>query len=283
MLPGVALAALLVVVFFAQTDATSTLSWNIRVQARAEQEVSLAYQSETLILDLETGVRGFLLTHDRVFLEPWQSARTAFPLRSAALVGLEAQNGSVALGLARRIASDGESYIRDFAVPQILAVEANPKGAASVAAALQGKRRVDALRLMFTELIKRDQPGRPAELRAQAAAGRASGSELAGLLGALVLLAASALYLRRAVLRPILAVGHVADERAAGDLSARVKPTSATELARLANSFNAMADAVQDAHDRLEDQPPSLDARRCSSTPCWSTCPTCCWSGMRVI
>ena len=185
MLPGVALAALLVVVFFVQSDATSTLSWNVRVQARAEQEVSLAYQSETLVLDLETGVRGFLLTHDRRFLEPWQLARTEFPLRSAALVDLEAQNGSVDLQLAKRIASEGEFYIRDFAVPQILAVEAHPEGAASLAAALQGKRRVDALRLVFAELIQRDQkPAAPAEVRAQAAAGLASASELAGLLGA---------------------------------------------------------------------------------------------------
>ena len=258
-LPGVALALVLVVVFFVQSDATSTLSWNVRVQSRAEQEVSLAYQSETLVLDLETGVRGFLLTHDRRFLEPWQLARTEFPLRSAALVDLEAQNGSVDLQLAKRIASEGEFYIRDFAVPQILAVEAHPEGAASLAAALQGKRRVDALRLVFAELIQRDQqPAAPAEVRAQAAAGQASASELAGLLGALVLLAASTVYLRRAVLRPILAVGKVADEMSTGDLSARVKPASATELSRLANSFNAMADALQDGHGRLEDQAAEL-------------------------
>ena len=173
MLPGVALAALLVVVFFAQTDATSTLSWNIRVQARAEQEVSLAYQSETLmLLDLETGVRGFLLTHDRVFLEPWQSARTAFPLRSAALVGLEAQEWERRFGPGEEgvAESDGESYIRDFAVPQVLRRrEANPKGAASIAAALQGKRRVDALR---THVHRADQ--------ARSAAGRPCGIEGTG-------------------------------------------------------------------------------------------------------
>jgi PAS domain S-box-containing protein len=255
LLPGVALAVLLLAVFFAQRDATSTLSRNVRVQARAEQEVSLAYQSETLLLDLETGVRGFLLTHDRRFLEPWQSARTAFPARSSTLVALEAQNGSVDLGLARRIASEGESYIRDFAVPQILTVQRNPTGAVNVAAALRGKRRVDALRLIFAELIKRNQqPAAPAELQAQAAASRASAYELGGLVGALVLLAASALYLRRAVLRPIRKVGNAADDLAAGDLSVRVEPASATELSRLASSFNAMADALQDGHGRLEDQ-----------------------------
>jgi PAS domain S-box-containing protein len=259
LLPGVALAVLLLIVFVAQRDATSTLSWNVRAQARAEQEVSLAYQSETLLLDLETGVRGFLLTHDRRFLEPWQSARTAFPVRSSRLVSLEAQNGSVDLRLAKRIASQGESYIRDFAIPQILAVQANQASPSSLAAALQGKRRVDALRLIFAELIRRDQqPAAPAELQAQDAAGRASASELAGFVGALVLLAVSAVYLRRAVLRPIRRVGKVADEMAAGDLSVRVEPASATELSRLASSFNTMADALQDGHARLEDQAAEL-------------------------
>jgi CHASE3 domain sensor protein len=63
LVPGVALAVLLLAVFFAQREATAALSRNVRAQARAEQEVSLAYRSETLLLDLETGVRGFLLTH----------------------------------------------------------------------------------------------------------------------------------------------------------------------------------------------------------------------------
>jgi PAS domain S-box-containing protein len=261
LLPGVALAVLLLAVFFAQRDATSTLSWNVRAQARAEQEVSRAYQSETLLLDLETGVRGFLLTHDRRFLEPWQSARSAFPASSSVLVGLEAHGGAVEFGLARRIQSGGEAYIRDFAVREIRAVEENPGSASSLAAALQGKRRVDALRPLFTELIKlNQQPAGPAEQRAQAAAGRASAYELTGLAVALVLLAVSAVYLRRGVLRPIRRVGKVADEMAAGDLSVRVQPASATELSRLAGSFNTMADALRDSHKRLQDQATELRA-----------------------
>ena len=259
LLPGVALAVLLVAVYFVQAAATSTLSWNVREQARAEREVSLAYQSETLLLDLETGVRGYLLTHDRKFLDPWQSARTEFPARSALLANIERGSGSVDLGLAATIVSEGDAYINDFAVPQVRLVETDPKAARSVAAALEGKRRVDALRLVFAELIRRDQdPAAPAERAAQAAAGRASAYELAGLVGALALLAISALYLGRAVLRPILRVGNAADAMAAGDLAVRVEPASAAELSHLASSFNAMADALQDGQARLEDQAAKL-------------------------
>jgi PAS domain S-box-containing protein len=261
LVPGLALAVLLLAVFFAQRDATTTLSANVRAQARAEQEVSRAYQSETLLLDLETGVRGFLLTHDRVFLEPWQSARSAFPASSSVLVSLEAHSGSVAFGLAREIRNGGEAYINDFAVPEILAVEADPASATSLAAALDGKRRVDALRPLFTELIRLSQrPAAPAEQRAQAAAGRASAYELAGLAAALVLIMVSAVYLRHGVLGPIRRVGKVADARAAGDLSVRAAPSSTLELSRLASSFNTMADALQDSHDRLQAQ--TVELRR---------------------
>jgi len=261
LVPGLALALLLLAVFFAQRDATTTLSANVRAQARAEQEVAGAYRSETLLLDLETGVRGFLLTHNRVFLQPWHSARKAFPVSSSVLVDLEARGGSVALGLARKIRRGGESYINDFAAPKIFAAEADPAGAASLASALEGKRRVDALRPLFTELIKlSQQPAAPAERRAQAAAGRASAYELAGLAAALVLILLSALYLRRGVLGPILRVGKAADARAAGDLSVRVAPSSTLELSRLASSFNTMAGAVQDSHDRLQAQ--TVELRR---------------------
>jgi PAS domain S-box-containing protein len=259
LVPGVALAVLLLAVFVAQRDATSTLSQNVLAQARAEQEVSLAYQTETLLLDMETGLRGFLLTPNRSFLQPWNLAVEEFPARSADLITLEAQTGTVALGLARRIASGVESYIHDFSIPRLRAFAANAHTGASLAAALEGKRRVDALRLEFAELITRNQqPAAPAELRAQAAATRASEYELAGLLGALVLLAGSAVYLRRAVLRPIRRVANVADAMATGDLSVRVKPASANELVRLANSFNTMAAELQDGHDRLEDQAAEL-------------------------
>jgi len=261
LLPGVAVGVVLLAAFLAQRDATSTLSWNVRAQALAEQEVARDYQTETLLLDLETGVRGFLLTHDRVFLQPWQSARTAFPESSAVLVELEAHDSAVQLGLAKSIQNGGDTYISDFATPEILTAELNPAGAANLPAALQGKRRLDSLRPLFAELIKLDErPAAPAERRAQAAAGLGSSIGLAGLALALALIAAAQIYISRGVLRPIRQVGEVADEMAAGDLSARVEPASATELSRLATSFNTMADALRDGRDRLEDQATKLRA-----------------------
>jgi PAS domain S-box-containing protein len=259
LLPAVALAVLLLVVFLAQRGATSTLSDNVLAQARAEQEVSLAYQTEALVLDVETALRGFLLTDDNVFLQPWQTAITAFPSRSSTLVGLEAHSGKVDLGLARRIASGGESYIDIYAAPRLLAFEANRRTGLTLAANLEGKRLVDSLRRDFAQLITRDQrPSVPAEQRAQAAAGWASDYQLAGLVGALILLAGSAVYLRRAVLRPIRRVATIADSMAAGDLSVRVRSASATELARLAQSFNAMAEELEEGQGRLKEQAAEL-------------------------
>ncbi|MEA2157934.1 MAG: hypothetical protein QOD66_314 [Solirubrobacteraceae bacterium] len=255
LLPGVAIAALLTAAFIAQRDANVKLGRDSQAQSQSEREVSLSNQSEKLLLDLETGLRGFVLTRDHRFLEPWRAARMAFPATVASLVALEAHDGPQHLALARGIQSGGQSYIRDYSAPGIRAVEANRKSASSLAVALQGKRRVDDLRAAFGRLIKLDvAQAIPAKQRAKAAAHRASVYELVGLLGALMLLVGSGLYLARAVLRPIRRVGDAADRMGAGDLSVRVEPTSALELSRLGGSFNEMAVALGDARDQLEVQ-----------------------------
>src|SRR5262245_6112947 len=52
----------------------------------ASQEVlATANEMERLVIDLETGVRGFVLTRDERFLEPWDNARRNLPARAAAL------------------------------------------------------------------------------------------------------------------------------------------------------------------------------------------------------
>src|SRR3954453_22549329 len=43
---------------------------------------------QKLTLDLETGVRGYLLTHDRTFLAPYEQARRQLPDELATLAGV---------------------------------------------------------------------------------------------------------------------------------------------------------------------------------------------------
>jgi CHASE3 domain sensor protein len=57
-------------------------------RSRHAQDVLVAANHlERLLLDLETGQRGFVITREERFLEPWRRARRAFPQRAAALLG----------------------------------------------------------------------------------------------------------------------------------------------------------------------------------------------------
>lgn len=62
---------------------------------------------------------------------------------------------------------------------------------------------------------------------------------------------ASIRYARRLV-RPILSLQGVVRQVAGGDLSARAKVASEDEIESLADSFNAMADSIQEANETLE-------------------------------
>jgi CHASE3 domain sensor protein len=44
------------------------------------------------VVDLETGQRGFVITGQEQFLEPWRTARTALPEQARALEQLLADN-----------------------------------------------------------------------------------------------------------------------------------------------------------------------------------------------
>ena len=47
----------------------------------AREELIAADRLEKLVIDLETGVRGFVITGEESFLAPWNKARAAFPDR----------------------------------------------------------------------------------------------------------------------------------------------------------------------------------------------------------
>jgi signal transduction histidine kinase len=59
-----------------------------RVERRIRESISAAYRLHGLMIDAETGMRGFLLTHDRSFLEPYQKARVEVAPQSERLRAL---------------------------------------------------------------------------------------------------------------------------------------------------------------------------------------------------
>ena len=74
-LVGVGLALVFAVLFLAITGLRQR-----SLDARHSQQVlAKAQQIQTLVVDLETGVRGFAITRDTTYLEPWTRARHRYP------------------------------------------------------------------------------------------------------------------------------------------------------------------------------------------------------------
>src|SRR4051794_32664454 len=77
---GAVVVAFLVVEFLVMIGAFHSTARAIDSEERARQSASVAQQMEKYVLDLETGSRGYIITGQKVFLEPWNNARKELPL-----------------------------------------------------------------------------------------------------------------------------------------------------------------------------------------------------------
>jgi signal transduction histidine kinase len=228
-------------------------------------ELAQAAEVETLILDMETGLRGFTITRDGSFLEPWNTARRAFPQKARALARFS--DRSAARALIRKIEVDGRSYIESYGIPLIQAVRRNDPSArgpatGGLAFSVQGKIRVDELRSQFDRFAAVER----ATLDARRDAADADftraivfASTSVALVFALVALFGA--YLARIVVRPVSRAAAMAQRLASGDLKARMPETGVAEVGALERSFNTMVDSLdtsQSAQKRLLDQQSAL-------------------------
>ena len=206
---------------------------------------------EKQIIDLETGLRGFVITRDDSFLEPSNAARAALPASARELERLAADE-PIQLARVRRIVRALNSYVRQYALPLVDAVRRTDPSVRSVESTTAAKQRVDALRAglnSFREaerarLSKRDSDVDQATRRSTAAAA-------VGVAGSLLLILIFAGYLTRVIVRPLRRGAVMAHRLAGGDLSARMPETEIAEIGALERSFNVMAGSLEKSRDEL--------------------------------
>lgn len=125
---------------------------------------------ERLVVDAETGLRGYVITVDRSFLAPERSAIAAMPGAAAALKRAAAEDGAFE-PQAAQLVSSARSYL-DTYVPQVIReVSSDPALARSVATTTLGKSLVDGTRLRsaaLESLISARQAARQRSARASA-------------------------------------------------------------------------------------------------------------------
>ncbi|WP_420036476.1 CHASE3 domain-containing protein [Streptomyces sp. cg28] len=252
LLIGVAFAVLL----WAISDANSSIS------ARRASRTALveAGSMEQLLLDLETGQRGFVITEREEFLEPWRAASEELAAESRRFTG--SATSAQQRRAAEEIARDVESFLHDYSIPLVAMVRRNDPAASGLRAATDGKERVDALRAEFHAYMA-DERAQLAR-RTDAAGTNSHQAVLAaavGLAASTALVAVFTVLQHRAVVRPVRGAAAAAQELAGGDLSVRVAPSRVAEIGALGTSFNTMAASLQDSRRRIMESTEAVHRR----------------------
>lgn len=255
MLIASAVLALLVAgVFAILIQAVASLNDATDREAHAKDVTAATLRLEKLVLDLETGVRGFIITGNESVLRPWNEARAELDGQIEAVQRLAATNPEQR-GRANALATEIRAYVEEYALPIVDIARTNPPAAQDFVARAEGQRRANDIRDRFTRFLAAE--------NALAAASAASASRQAdraialatmGLIGSALLIGLFALYLVRSTARPVRSVATAASRLAEGDFSVRLEKGGPGEVGELTTAFNRMAEELERRGAELQAQ-----------------------------
>jgi signal transduction histidine kinase len=226
------------------------------LEARRSQEViATANRLQTFVVDMETGLRGFVITGKERQLKPWQEAHRRYPQEVKRLEQLTEANPEQQMRV-RWIGDAIRQYLNIYSEPLIKFMRRNPRLARLVVASSEtGTNRVNAIRQRFTVFLNREAAlARERDDRARRTTRVAVAVAGAGFTAAVLLILAAAGYLERAVARPIRLAARAAQRVAAGDFSGRLPTGGPGEVGQLEQSFNMMAASLEQSRNDLEEQ-----------------------------
>jgi len=251
---SVVLAILVAAAFVILILSLATLREATRQEAQSRDVTAEALMLQKLVLDVETGLRGYVITGQESFLEPHNAARMQLPDRFADLERLVAdepaqqQRARDLIGVIKR-------YLAEFVDPVLNTIATESLAAARLATDREGNRRIDEIEEHFKGFL-----GAEDVLVASRARSADEGSKLAIALGVSGLAASAGfillfgLYLARSIARPVREAASGASQLAGGDLSMRLHEGGPGEVGDLTQAFNEMAERLEIALGDLERQ-----------------------------
>jgi signal transduction histidine kinase len=251
---AIAVAIGLAIVFAVLFVAILSLHQRSLDARRSQQVIATANELQTYVIDLETGARGFAITRDERYLDPWNQAQRLYPGAITTLVELT-KDSPVQHRRALAIKRDIQRYFSTYSFGVVDFLRRNPQAAPDVATDPRGRRQVEAIRGKFTVFL--DTETALSEARNQRARATTRTSLLVGGIGlsaALLLILVGALYVNRAVARPVRRTAEAAARIAGGDLSERLDTDGPGEVGELERTFNTMAASLERTVADLEER-----------------------------
>ena len=250
------IAAALVAWLTAQTRGTSNGLANSILPAQAQ-----AYRLQGGLVDQETGVRGYGLTGNVRFLQPYTAGLATEKAAVAQLRTMVAGKKPLTADLAR-IERAAAAWRAGYAGPAISRARGGPLTGNDLTLLDQGKSAFDRLRVLFAT--------QNAHLAAQTVADRAALGRArvfqnwvyAAILVIFLLAAAAlAVLLDRTVIRPLHQLRAASDEVAEGDYSHHIQPSGPADLWALAAAVEGMRAELVTALEASQAAQGVLDAQ----------------------
>jgi len=223
----------------------------------------------TDVTDLETGMRGYVLTGDPVFLDPYNAARNRLQsdldIQSTLIARDPTADSPVQLLQMRNIQNAMQRWYAEVADPEIIARQQDPGAVTNVQRQTLGKSLVDTVRLNIdryrsTETVILNRRTVDADNALQL-------SRLVSLLGLALAIVASAivgLVIARRLAAAVARLVIGAERLASGALDERIEEGgsgSSREFALLARAFNRMAVSLDASRDDLNTRNIALTAQ----------------------
>ena len=236
---GVTLLLMLVAI------ALSSVSMSQFVASDAEKDrlLQVSVKSEKLLsslIDMETGVRGYVITGDREFLEPYQTGAATYPLILQELERLLASDGHQLdrITLVKRLSAQWQEQVLD---EEIRLVE-QQGDAAAVVASKAGKGLMDQIRSHMEQVAARQMAATAAvTLQAQRDAQLVRTGTWALAAAAAMIGLFLAFALARSITRPVEELVAATASLGKGNYGHLVPIRAGDEVGRLAEAFNTVS------------------------------------------
>jgi signal transduction histidine kinase len=248
---AVVVAGVVAVAFIVAIATTLDLRRSTSRETHSKDVVAATLQTQTLVIDLETGVRGYVISRKDQFLEPWRSASQQWPVAIARLERL-VKADDFETQRAQTVAQLVRSYQTDYAQPVIFIARIAPSQAIAEIASAEAKRRIDAIRGQLGEILSVEATrSRTRAATARTLEHRTVAAALVGLGASAALVLLFGAWIARSVARPVRTVTESAASVAAGDFTSRLDENGTGEIGALKHAFNVMTRALDSSRHEL--------------------------------